>query len=95
MRDSFDGFKAFIFRYHAFINIPITFLINSVVSCVPFVRSMNLLVARGTRKVDEANLATCPECFSEISMDTNRCQNRTSWVRGAHVAIALTPSYVS
>ena len=76
------------FRYGAFINSLISFLIIALVLYFLIIQPMNALMARVSRKAEAAEPALCPECFSEISPDANRCPNCTTWLRGANAAIS-------
>lgn len=77
-----------VFRYGAFLNSVISFLIIALVLYVLIIQPMNLLMARVTPKAAEAPPAVCPECFSEISAEANRCPNCTTWLHGSHAAVA-------
>jgi len=77
-----------VFRYGAFINALISFLIIALVVYFLIVKPMNMLVARATPEAEEVRLALCPECLREISPDANRCPNCTTWLRGPNVAVS-------
>jgi large conductance mechanosensitive channel len=77
-----------VFRYGAFINALISFLIIALVVYFLIVKPMNALVARATPAVEGASAALCLECLREISLDANRCPNCTSWLRGSNVAVS-------
>ncbi len=77
-----------VFRFGAFINALISFLIIALVVYFLIVKPMNMLVARATPEAEGANLALCPECLREISLDANRCPNCASWLRGSNVAVS-------
>jgi large conductance mechanosensitive channel len=77
-----------VFRYGSFINALISFLIIALVVYFLIVKPMNMLVARATPEAEGANLALCPECLREISLDANRCPNCASWLRGSNVAVS-------
>ena len=77
-----------VFRYGAFINSLISFLIIALVVYVLIVRPMNVLMARVAPKTEEAKPAICPECLSDIAPDANRCPNCTTWLRGSNAAVA-------
>jgi len=77
-----------VFRYGAFINALISFLVIALVVYFLIVKPMNALVARTTSGGEGASLALCPECLREISLDANRCPNCTSWLRGSNVAVS-------
>jgi large conductance mechanosensitive channel len=75
------------FRYGAFINSLVSFLIIALVVYLLIVVPMNRLMARVSPKALEAEPAICPECFSEISSDANRCPNCTTWLRGPNAPV--------
>ena len=77
-----------VFRYGAFLNSLIAFLIIALIVYFLIVQPMNALMARVTPKAAEAEPAVCPECFSEISVDANRCPNCTTWLRGPHAPVS-------
>jgi large conductance mechanosensitive channel len=77
-----------VFRYGAFINSLISFLIIALVVYFLIVKPMNMLVARATPAAVDAELAICPECLVAISPDANRCPNCTTWLRGPNVAVS-------
>ena len=76
------------FRYGAFINSLISFLIIALVIFVFVVKPMNALMARVAPPAAEAEPAICPECFSPISADANRCPNCTTWLRGPNAPVS-------
>jgi large conductance mechanosensitive channel len=75
------------FRYGAFINSLVSFLIIALVVYLVIVVPMNRLMAKVAPKALEAEPAICPECFSEISADANRCPNCTTWLRGPNAPV--------
>jgi large conductance mechanosensitive channel len=77
-----------VFRYGAFINALISFLIIALVVYFLIVKPMNMLVARATPEAEGATPALCPECLQEISLEAIRCPNCTSWLRGPNVAVS-------
>jgi large conductance mechanosensitive channel len=77
-----------VFRYGAFINALISFLIIALVIYFLVVRPMNMLVARATPEAEGDKLALCPECLRDLSLDATRCPNCTTWLRGPHVAVS-------
>ena len=77
-----------VFRYGAFINSLISFLIIALVVYFLIVKPMNMLVARATPEAEGATLSICPECLREISLEANRCPNCTSWLRGPNIAVS-------
>jgi large conductance mechanosensitive channel len=76
------------FRYGAFVNALISFLIIALVVYFLIVKPMNMLVARATREAEGASLALCLECLREIPLDANRCPNCTSWLRRPNIAVS-------
>ena len=77
------------FRYGAFLNSLISFLIIALVVFFLIVKPMNMLMATvATPDAEEPELAICPECLREISPDANRCPNCTTWLRGPNVAVS-------
>ena len=76
-----------VFRYGAFFNALISFLIIARVYFL-IVKPMNMLVARATPEAEGASPALCPDCLREISLEANRCPNCTSWLRGPSVAVS-------
>lgn len=77
-----------IFRYGAFINAVISFLIIALVLYFLIVRPMNMLVARATPKTEPTVPTVCPYCLSEVSSEAQRCPNCTSWLKGEHAQSA-------
>jgi large conductance mechanosensitive channel len=76
------------FRYGAFINSLISFLIIALVIFFLIIKPMNALMARASPPAAEAEPAICPECFSPISADANRCPNCTTWLRGPNAPVS-------
>ncbi len=76
------------FRYGAFINSLISFLIIALVIFFLVIKPVNALLARVSPPAAEAEPALCPECLSVISPDANRCPNCTSWLRGPNAAVS-------
>jgi large conductance mechanosensitive channel len=76
------------FRYGAFINSLISFLIIALIVYFLIVEPMNRLMARVSPKAVEAEPAICPECLSEISPEANRCPNCTTWLRGPNAPVS-------
>jgi len=76
------------FRYGAFINALISFLIIALVVFFLIIKPVNALMAKVTPPAAEAEPAICPECFSVISPDANRCPNCTSWLRGPNAPVS-------
>ena len=75
-------------RYGAFINALVAFLIIALVIYFLIVEPMNRLMARVAPKAAEAEPAICPECFSEISPEANRCPNCTTWLKGPNAPVS-------
>jgi large conductance mechanosensitive channel len=76
------------FRYGAFINSLISFLIIALVVFFLIIKPMNALMARVAPPVEEAEPALCTECFSVISPDANRCPSCTTWLRGPNAPVS-------
>ncbi len=76
------------FRYGAFINSLISFLIIALVVFFLIIKPVNTLTTRVAPPAAEAEPAICPECLSVISPDANRCPNCTTWLQGPNVAVS-------
>ena len=76
------------FRYGAFINSLIAFLIIALVIYFLIIKPMNALMAKVSPPAAEGVPAICPECFSPISPDANRCPNCTTWLRGPNAPVS-------
>jgi large conductance mechanosensitive channel len=76
------------FRYGAFINSLISFLIIALVVFFFIIKPVNALMARVAPPAAEVEPAVCPECLSVISPDANRCPNCTTWLRGPNAAVS-------
>lgn len=76
------------FRYGAFINSLISFLIIALVVFFFIIKPVNTLMARVAPPAAEAEPAVCPECLSVISVDANRCPHCTTWLRGPNVPVS-------
>ena len=76
------------FRYGAFINSLISFLIIALVVFFFIIKPVIALMARVAPPAVEAEPAICPECLSVIALDANRCPNCTTWLRGPNVAVS-------
>jgi large conductance mechanosensitive channel len=76
------------FRYGAFINSLIAFLIIALVIFFLIIKPMNALMAKVSPPAAEGEPAICPECFSPISPDANRCPNCTTWLRGPNAPVS-------
>ena len=76
------------FRYGAFINSLISFLIIALVIFFLIIKPVNALMAKVVPPAPEPEPAICSECFSVISPDTNRCPNCTTWLRGPNAAVS-------
>ena len=70
------------FRYGAFFNALISFLIIAAVVYFLVVKPMAALLARSTR-VKEATERDCPECLSSIPIAARRCKYCTAEVAPA------------
>ena len=70
------------FRYGAFFNALISFLIIAAVVYFLVVKPMAALLARSTR-VKEATERDCPECLSSIPIAARRCKYCTTEVAPA------------
>ena len=70
------------FRYGAFFNALISFLIIAAVVYFLIVKPMAALLARSTR-VKEATERDCPECLSSIPIAARRCKYCTADVAPA------------
>jgi large conductance mechanosensitive channel len=77
-----------VFRYGAFINSVISFLIIALIVYFLIVKPMNVLMAKVAPKAPEGTPAICPQCFSEISAEANRCPNCTSWLKGPNAPVS-------
>jgi large conductance mechanosensitive channel len=63
-----------VFRYGAFINALITFLIIAAVVFFFVVRPVNALMRRYRTETDvESPTRSCPECLSDIPVGAHRC----------------------
>jgi large conductance mechanosensitive channel len=67
-----------VFRYGAFLNAVLNFLIVAAILFFFVVRPVNVLIAR--RKTDDPTTRDCPECLSEIPVAARRCSFCTSLV---------------
>lgn len=76
-----------VFRYGAFLNSLISFLIIALVVFFFIVKPMNTLMAKVSPPAAEVAPAICPQCFSAISADANRCPNCTTWLRGPNAPV--------
>ena len=76
-----------VISYGAFINAVISFLLIAFAVYFLVVAPMNRLKASVAPTAPEAEPAICPECFSEISADANRCPNCTTWLRGPNAPV--------
>lgn len=77
-----------VFRYGAFLNSVIAFLIIALIVYFLIVKPMNALMARVSPPAAEAPPAICPQCFGEVNPEANRCPNCTSWLRGPNAAVS-------
>ena len=76
------------FRYGAFINSLISFLIIALVIFFLIIKPVNALMAKVVPPAPEPEPAICSKCFSVISPDANRCPNCTTWLRGPNAAVS-------
>ena len=76
------------FRYGAFINSLISFLIIALVIFFLIIKPVNALMAKVAPPSAAAEPAICPECLNVISPDASRCPNCTTWLRGPNVAVS-------
>lgn len=76
-----------VFRYGAFLNAMISFLIIALVVFFLIVKPMNTLMARIAPPKPAEEPALCPECLSAIPAEANRCPNCTSWLRGPNAPV--------
>ena len=77
-----------VFRYGAFFNALISFLMIALVVYFLVVKPMNLLVTRATPHGEDAELVVCPERLGTLSQEANRCPNCTTWLRGPNAAVS-------
>lgn len=77
-----------VFRYGAFINSVISFLIIAVVIFFLVVKPINTLMAKVTPEATEPEPAICPQCLSSISAEANRCPNCTTWLKGPNAPVS-------
>ena len=77
-----------VFRFGAFLNAAISFLIIALIVYFLIVKPMNALMARVSPPAAAAEPALCPQCFSEVNPEANRCLNCTSWLRGPNAAVS-------
>lgn len=71
-----------VFRYGAFLNALISFLIIAAVIFFLVVKPMNAMLARVTPKVDDVEPSVCPHCLSNIPDEATRCPQCTTWLKG-------------
>ncbi|MCC7023355.1 MAG: large conductance mechanosensitive channel protein MscL [Thermomicrobiales bacterium] len=76
-----------VFRYGAFLNSVISFLIIALVVFFLIIKPMNTLMARVAPSPAAEEPALCPQCLSPISAEANRCPNCTTWLRGPNVPV--------
>jgi large conductance mechanosensitive channel len=76
------------FRYGAFINSLISFLIIALVIFFLIIKPVNALMAKVVPPAPEPEPAICSECISVISPDANQCPNCTTWLRGPNPAVS-------
>lgn len=71
-----------VFRYGAFLNAVISFVLIAAAVFFVVVKPMNMLEARRERE-EEVTSRSCPECLSEIPLGARRC---------AHCTVELSPA---
>lgn len=76
-----------IFRYGAFLNSVISFLIIALVLFFLVVKPMNAIMVRIAPAKAEVEPALCPRCLSPIAEEAERCPNCTSWLRGPNAPV--------
>ena len=79
-----------VFRYGAFLNSLISFLIIAAVIFFLVVKPMNTLLARYRRPETAAEVTTgkCPECMSDVPLGARRCPFCTSAIEPMSVQAA-------
>lgn len=77
-----------VFRYGAFLNSLISFLIIAAVIFFLVVKPMNTMLARVTPKVDDVEPTVCPNCLSNIPAEATRCPNCTTWLKGPNATLS-------
>jgi large conductance mechanosensitive channel len=69
------------FRYGAFLNAVIAFVLIAIVLFFLVVKPVNALVARSRREgPEDPTTRNCPECLSEIPIEATRCAFCTTQV---------------
>jgi large conductance mechanosensitive channel len=76
-----------VFRYGAFLNSVISFLIIAFVIFSLVVKPINVLMAKVAPPKPEVEPAICPNCLSPISEEAIRCPNCTSWLKGPNAPV--------
>ena len=71
-----------IFRYGAFLNALISFVLIAAAIFFVVVKPMNVLAARRAKQ-EEVTSRNCPECLSEIPLAAKRC---------AHCTVEVAPA---
>jgi large conductance mechanosensitive channel len=66
-----------VFRYGAFLNAVISFVLIAAAVFFVVVKPMNMLAAR-REKEEEVTTSSCPECLSEIPLGARRCAHCTT-----------------
>jgi large conductance mechanosensitive channel len=67
-----------VFRYGAFLNALLTFVIVAAVVFFFVVKPMNALMSRLRTEPAEPSTRKCPECLSEIPKEARRCAHCTA-----------------
>lgn len=71
------------FRYGAFINAVIAFVLVAAAIFFVVVKPMNALAARRAKEEPAPTARPCPECLSEIPLAARRCAHCTAEVGAA------------
>ncbi|MBB6098686.1 large conductance mechanosensitive channel [Deinobacterium chartae] len=75
------------FKYGAFINVVLQFLLTAAIVYFLIVTPVNALIARARREPPkDPTTKACPDCTSEIPIKARRCPNCTSWQPEADVS---------
>ena len=76
-----------VFRYGAFLNSLISFLIIAAVIFFLVVKPLNALMQKVSPTKVDAIPAICPQCLSSIPEEAIRCPNCTSWLKGPNAPV--------
>lgn len=77
-----------VFRYGAFLNSLISFIIIAAVIFFLVVKPMNMMLARIVPKADDVEPTVCPHCLSNIPDEATRCPNCTTWLKGPNAILS-------